>query len=88
MWEKGATVEAINWYILERSKYTDHGDMASEYPSDDVEAFVHSGARVFDKYNVEKFKKCCKAPKYVGDVYADGDEGEDALCNLRFKEDK
>lgn len=88
LWEQGATLEAINWYILERSKYTDHGDMASEYPSDDVEAFVHSGARVFDKYNVEKFKKCCKAPKYVGDVYADGDEGEDALCNLRFKEDK
>lgn len=88
LWEQGATLEAINWYILERSKYTDHGDMASEYPSDDVEAFVHSGARVFDKYNVEKFKKCCKAPKYVGDVYADGDEGEEALCNLRFKEDK
>ena len=88
LWEQGATLEAINWYILERSKYTDHGDMASEYPSDDVEAFVHSGARVFDKYNVEKFKKCCKAPKYVGDVYADGDEGEDALSNLRFKEDK
>lgn len=88
LWEQGATLEAINWYILERSKYTDHGDMASEYPSDDVEAFVHSGARVFDKYNVEKFKKCCKAPKYIGDVYADGDEGEDALSNLRFKEDK
>jgi hypothetical protein len=88
LWEQGATLEAINWYILERSKYTDHGDMASEYPSDDVEAFVHSGARVFDKYHVEKFKKCCKAPKYVGDVYADGDEGEDALSNLRFKEDK
>lgn len=88
LWEQGATLEAINWYILERSKYTDHGDMASEYPSDDVEAFVHSGARVFDKYNVEKFKKACKAPKWIGDVYADGDEGEEALVNLRFSEDK
>lgn len=88
LWEQGATLEAINWYILERSKYTDHGDMASEYPSDDVEAFVHSGARVFDKYHVEKFKKSCKAPKWIGDVYADGDEGEEALVNLRFSEDK
>ena len=88
LWEQGATLEAINWYILERSKYTDHGDMASEYPSDDVEAFVHSGARVFDKYHVEKFKKACKAPKWIGDVYADGDEGEEALVNLRFSEDK
>ena len=88
LWEHGATLEAIHWYILERSKYTDHGDMASEYPSDDVEAFVHSGARVFDKYHVEKFKKACKAPKWIGDVYADGDEGEEALVNLRFSEDK
>jgi hypothetical protein len=88
LWEQGATLEAICWYILERSKYTDHGDMASEYPSDDVEAFVHSGARVFDKYHVEKFKKCTKAPKYVGDVYADGDEGKNALANLRFVEDR
>ena len=88
LWEQGATLEAINWYILERSKYTDHGDMASEYPSDDVEAFVHSGARVFDKYHVDKFKKACKAPRWIGDVYADGDEGEDALVNLRFSEDK
>ena len=88
LWEHGATLEAINWYILERSKYTDHGDMASEYPSDDVEAFVHSGARVFDKYHVEKFKKACKAPKWIGDVYADGDDGEEALVNLRFSEDR
>lgn len=87
LWEKGATLEAINWYIQERRKYTDHGDMASEFPSDDIEAFVHSGARVFDKYHVEKFRKSCKAPKYVGDIYADGDEGERALENLRFKED-
>lgn len=87
LWEQGATLEAINWYIMERSKYTDHGDMASEYPSDDVEAFVHSGARVFDKYKVEKFRKSCKAPKYIGDIYADGDEGESALVNVRFSAD-
>lgn len=87
LWEKGATLEAIYWYIQERAKYTDHGDMASEYPSDDIEAFVHSGARVFDKYKVEALRKTCKPPKYVGDVYAKGDEGEDALVNLRFSED-
>lgn len=87
LWEKGATLEAIYWYTLERSKYTEHGDMASEYPSDDVEAFVHSGARVFDRYKVEELKKTCKAPRYIGDVYAHGDEGKDALLNLRFNED-
>lgn len=88
LWEQGATLEAIWWYIQERAKYTDHGDMASEYPSDDVEAFVHSGARVFDKYKVEALKKTCKPPKYIGDIYAKGDEGEDALVRLRFNEDR
>lgn len=88
LWEQGATLEAINWYVLERSKYNDHGDMASEYPSDDVEAFVHSGARVFDKYKVELLKSSCKEPRYVGDVYGDSDEGKFALSNLKFKEDK
>lgn len=84
LWEKGATLEAINWYIQERAKYTGHGLMAAEFPSDDVEAFVHSGARVFDKYKVEKLKASCKPPRYVGEVYADGDEGKKALQNLRF----
>lgn len=88
LWERGATLEAINWYIQERAKYTEHGLMAAEFPSDDVEAFVHSGARVFDKYKVEKLKPTCKPPKYIGEVYADADEGKDALKNLRFVEDK
>lgn len=87
LWEIGATLEAINWYVIERAKYHDHGDIASEYPSDDIEAFVHSGARVFDKYNVDKLKKSCKSPKYIGDVYADKDTGKEAFCNIRFKKD-
>lgn len=88
LWEQGATLEAIQWYIHERMKYDDHGDMASEFPSDDVEAFVHSGARVFDKYKVEALKPACKAPKYIGDVYADADSGVEALKGVRFVEDK
>ena len=62
--------------------------MASEYPSDDVEAFVNSGCAVFDKYSVEALRPAAKAPaRYVGDIYAYGDEGEDALRDLRFKAD-
>ena len=88
LWEQGATLEAIQWYIQERMKYDEHGDMASEFPSDDVEAFVHSGARVFDKYKVEALKPACKAPKHIGDVYADADSGAEALKGVRFTEDK
>lgn len=87
LWQKGATLEAINWYVQERAKYNEHAPMASEYPSDDVEAFVHSGERVFDKYKVETFLASCKPPKLIGDVYADEDEGKNALKNLRFTED-
>lgn len=87
LWEQGATLEAINWYVTERRGKSDHAVMAAEYPSDDVEAFVHSGARVFDKYAVEKFRASCRPPRFIGEVYADGDEGAAALENLRFNED-
>ena len=88
LWQSGATLEAIAWYIDERKKYTDHGDMASEYPTDDNEAFVYSGCKVFDKLLVERFRAACKQPRYVGDIYGDGDEGKLALQNVRFKDDK
>lgn len=88
LWERGATLEAINWYVIERAKYNEHAVMASEYPSDDEEAFVHSGRRVFDKYKVDALKKGCKPPKLIGDIYADGDTGSKAFQNVRFAEDR
>ncbi len=72
LWQQGATLEAINWYIAERSKYSEHGLMAAEYPSDDVEAFVHSGARVFDKYKVEALRKGCGVPPHSGEIDDNG----------------
>ena len=75
LWVKGATLEAIAWYVSERSKYSDHGLMASEYPSDDVEAFVHSGARVFDKYRVEALRPACGLQPERGEIDAPGAAG-------------
>lgn len=87
LWEKGASLEAIHWYVYERAGKNDFAVMASEYPSDDVEAFVHSGTMVFDQYLVKRFEPYCREPKFIGEVYADADEGEEALTNLRFRED-
>ena len=88
LWEQGASLDAIQWYVLERMKYNDHGNMASEFPSDDIEAFVHSGARVFDKYKIDELKPSCKPPMYIGEVYADKDDGAESLKNCRFVEDR
>lgn len=87
LWQKGATLEAINWYVIERTKHQQHGSMAAECPSDDIEAFVNSGAAVFDKYLVEKLRPDCCPPRFVGDVYAKADEGPDALTDLQFRQD-
>ncbi len=68
LWQQGATLEAINWYVKERAKYSEHGLMAAEYPSDDVEAFVHSGSRVFDKYRVEALRSGCALEPLRGEI--------------------
>lgn len=87
LWEMGATLEAIAWYQMERRKYNDHGGMAAEYPSDDVEAFVHSGARVFDAYKVHALRRTCRPPMLRGELVAVGRSGKSCLEDLRFVED-
>ena len=88
LWNQGATLEAIAWYIQERKKYTDHGDMASEYPSDDIEAFTFSGTHVFKNEDIEQFRAACKPPKFIGEIYGREDTGKKALEKLRFKAEK
>ena len=88
LWLCGATLEAINWYILERSKYSDHGDMASECPSNDIEAFTFSGRKVFSDDDIEKLRPSCKPPKYIGEIYGKWDSGAGALENLQFRKEK
>lgn len=86
--ERGASLEAIHWYVKERAKYSDHALMAAEYPSDDVEAFVHSGARVFDKYRVEALREGCRLPVRRGEIHGDAPTGEESLRNPEFIENE
>lgn len=85
LWESGAPLEAINWYVAERSKYTDQADMASEFPTDDTEAFAHTGVRVFDVERLAEMREhdCVVVPE-VGDMTADAPKGVDALDTSRF----
>lgn len=69
LWEKGATLDHIAWYIKKRSAYTTHEQMASEAPSDDVECFASSGGRVWSMYHVEKLRKLySKKYQWCGDI--------------------
>ena len=86
LWEAGATLEAIAWYCMERRKYDDHGDMAAEYPSDDIEAFQHSGAQVFAPRQIEALRSGCRPPRATGDVQGRGVKGPAALDGLHFVE--
>lgn len=87
LWNKGATLEALNWYVNERAKYNEHAQMASEYPSDDVEAFVHSGAKVFDRYRVEELRKDCLPAPIRGEVAGKAPSGPASLTEVKFHED-
>ncbi len=88
LWKKGASLEAIHWYVAERTKYSDHELMASEYPSDDVEAFVHSGANVFDKYKIEAMREDCKLMPLRGEVDGASPSGPESLRDIDFNEDQ
>ena len=85
LWELGAPLEAINWYVAERSKYTDQADMASEFPTDDVEAFAHTGMRVFDAERLAEMRRAdCGVVPQVGDMVADTPAGSESLATSRF----
>lgn len=84
LWLQGATLEGINWYRHQRQTVEDHADMASEAPCNDIEAFKFSGTTVFNENDVNDIRAKCKAPKYRGDLLADGVKGAEALANIRF----
>jgi len=88
LWNKGATLEGINWYVHERKKHTKHATMASEAPSDDIEAFTFAGRKVFDDEDVERLRGSCKPPKIVGEIYGRADSGAECLENIRVRKEE
>ena len=86
LWELGATFEGINWYRYKRLEYDDFADMASEAPSDDIEAFQHSGTKVFSIYDVYELRKDNRDPLKRGFLFSDAEEGDGVLHNIHFEE--
>lgn len=71
LYEIGASLEGINWYIEKLKDYSSIEDMQQEYPSDPIEAFKYSGRAVFDIYKVEQLREDCEDPIFVGDIEGD-----------------
>ena len=84
LWEIGATLEGINWYRHTRKNVDDFADMASEAPSDDIEAFQFSGTKVFSIESINELKKGCCPPTWKGELYAKNIKGADALEDIHF----
>lgn len=83
LWEQGATLEGIAWYMQSMKRYRDHDDMKQEYPSDAIEAFKFSGSTVFDQYQVQAMERWTRAPLFVGEIYGDAPKGVQSVENLR-----
>ncbi|MCH5328693.1 MAG: hypothetical protein J1E02_06705 [Coprobacter sp.] len=89
LWEAGATLEAIAWYRQKRKEYQQPADMMAEYPSNETEAFAHSGERVFDPERIQALRNGCTPPLATGELQPDPPctTGPDALRNLTFLPD-
>lgn len=84
LWTLGATLEGINWYRHTRKLTKDFADMASEAPSDDIEAFQFSGSKVFDIYDIAAIRDDCKDPIARGMLMAKAQKGREALEKIVF----
>lgn len=87
LWELGATLEGIEWYRITRKGLESHADMASEAPSDDIEAFQGTGSMAFDIYSIDEMRKDTSADFITGDVISltGSSSGKECLKSLKFR---
>ena len=70
LWELGATLEAINWYRHKLREYHNHEEMMAEFPSTDIEAFVHSGEIIFSQEHCKLLRRTCREPEFKGEIFS------------------
>lgn len=74
LWEKGATLQHIKWYVERRKSFHSHAQMASEAPSDDMECFTFSGQMLLSPQLIaDREEADKKMPVWRGDVDRRGD---------------
>lgn len=88
LFEQGATLESIAWYRDASRQMKDQWRWKSERPSTATEAFQTSGHRLYPQDDVERLRKNCRQPNFIGDVFGDSDCGEKALQHIEFREQR
>lgn len=83
LWNRGCTLEAINWYRYKRRETSDHRSTMAEYPSDDTEAFAQTASGVFSPDHVERLRLDCD-DGIPGEIAGKGVKEEDALRGVKF----
>lgn len=87
LWQLGATLEGIMWYINKRLGMPRQQDMASEAPSDDIEAFLNTDNLAFDLYDIQKMReRYAERPRFIGDIYSDYAARERVLQSYEFEQ--
>lgn len=88
LWERGLSLEQIQWYHDKRRDFDCHQRMMAEFPSDDTEAFFATSRSVFRPEDIERLRRSCieKSPT-LGNVVGRALTGPDAIRDVCFNPD-
>lgn len=83
LWERGCTLEKINWYHNKRKEYPTHNLMMAEFPTTAIEAFVSTAHNVFPTEHIDRLNQSIKLKAKRGDIVGNGNK---SLTGLTFEE--
>lgn len=87
LFDMGATLEGIKWYRAKLAELKgDTWRMQSEFPSTDVEAFQSTGQRVYSPKDINRMRKTCRRPAYVGELFGDSPSGPKSIKSICFNQ--
>jgi hypothetical protein len=89
LWDLGATLEGINWY-MNHKKQENMSDLAmfQEFCSTAEESFTSTGRPAFNRIHIQRQYKNCREPIFVGDIRGKSIKGKEAFDDIEFIEQK
>jgi len=84
LWQRGCTLEQINWYRHKRRECHTDAQMMSEYPTTDTEAFTATGFNPFDAETLDRFQATCLPAAITGEVQGNALTGKAALDDVKL----